>query len=68
MIVLMAGSFFNFIILLYQAALQEHSTGIRIFQYLIDVTYIIKIYLKFHLAFEDEFGDLITDHKRIALK
>ena len=64
--VLVGGAYVNYALSLYQAGTHEINMYIMIIQYSIDVLYLLKIYLKFHMAYENEFGDTVTDLKLIA--
>ncbi|PSN49357.1 hypothetical protein C0J52_04264 [Blattella germanica] len=64
--VLIAGAFVTYILTLYQVALVEFHISIIVVYYILDATYLFKIYLKFHLSYEDEYGDTINDLGKIA--
>ncbi|KAJ9599836.1 hypothetical protein L9F63_009876, partial [Diploptera punctata] len=60
------GAYVNYILTLYQAGTHEFHVSVLVIQYFIDILYFFKIYMRFHTAYEDEYGENITDLRLIA--
>lgn len=61
----MFGAYLNCILVVYQFAFQHHTIALLMTCVILDVIFILKMFLEMHKAYIDRYGDYIVDNRKI---
>lgn len=61
----MFAAYLNCILVVYQFSFQHHSLPLLIACIILDVIFVLKMFLEMHKAYIDRYGDYIVDNRKI---